>query len=108
MKSVMEEDSALFAAEYASKLGADYADVRLEDHYNQLITVANDKVQRGIINRKHGMGTRTLVNDAWEFQSKTNLTKKSHIQAAEITFKMTKASSKHVPTPGIVGRCFIL
>lgn len=95
----MEEDSALFAVGYASKLGADYVDARLEDHYNELIIVANGKVQRGVINRKRGMGIRTLVNGAWGFQSTTNLNKKSVRQAAKIAFKMAKASSKHVPTP---------
>ncbi len=95
----MEEDSALFAVEYASKLGADYVDARLEDHYNELIIVANGKVQRGVINRKRGIGIRTLVNGAWGFQSTTNLTKKGIRQAATIAFKVAKASSKYVPTP---------
>jgi len=95
----MEEDLALFAVDYASKLGADYADARLEDHYNELIIVADGKVMRGIINRKRGIGIRTLVNGAWGFRSTTDLTKKAIRQAAEIAFKVAKASSKHVPTP---------
>ena len=99
MERIMEEDLALFAVNYASKLGADYVDARLENHYNELITVADGKVQRGIINRKRGIGIRTLVNGAWGFQSTTDLTKKGIRQTAEIAFKMAKASSKHVPTP---------
>jgi TldD protein len=95
----MEEDLALFAVGYAAKLGADYVDVRLEDHYNELITVADGKVQRGIINRKRGMGVRTLVDGAWGFQSTTDLTKKGIRQAAEIAFKIAKASSRHVHAP---------
>ncbi len=95
----MEEDLALFAVGYAAKLGADYVDVRLEDHYNELITVADGKVQRGIINRKRGVGVRTLVNGAWGFQSTTDLTKKGLRQAAEIAFKIAKASSRHVHAP---------
>jgi len=95
----MEEDLALFAINNASKLGADYADARLEEHYNELITVADGKIQRGIINRKNGIGVRTLVNGAWGFQSTTNLTKKGIKEATEIAVKIAKASSKHVPTP---------
>jgi len=95
----MEEDLALFAVEHASKRGANYVDVRLEDHNNELITVADGKVQRGIINRKRGMGVRTLVDGAWGFQSTTDLTKNGIRQAAEIAFKLAKASSKHVPSP---------
>ncbi len=51
----MEENLALFAAEQASKLGADCVDVRLEDHYNALIIVVDDKIQCGVINCRHGM-----------------------------------------------------
>jgi len=95
----MKEDLALFAVQHGSKLGADYVDARLEDHYNEIIIVANSKVQRGIINRKCGIGVRTLVDGAWGFQSTADLTKKGIRQAAKIAFKVAKASSKHVPTP---------
>jgi len=67
---IIKEDLALFAVEKASKLGADYVGSMLEDHYNELIMVANGKVQRGVINRKRGIGVRTLVNGAWGFQSR--------------------------------------
>jgi len=99
MERIMKEDLASFSVDYASKLGADYVDARLENHYNELITVADGKIQRGIINRKRGIGIRTLVNGAWGFQSTTDLTKKGIRQTAEIAFKMAKASSKHVHTP---------
>jgi len=95
----MEEDLALLAVDHASKIGADYVDARLEDHYNELIMVADGKVQRGIINRKRGIGIRTLVNGAWGFQSTTDLTKKSIRQTAEIAFKVANASGKHVQNP---------
>lgn len=95
----MEEDLALFAIEQAAKMGSEYADARLETHYNELITVANGKIERGIINRKRGIGVRTLVNGAWGFQSTTDLTKKGIKKAVEIAFKVAKASSNHVPTP---------
>lgn len=95
----MEEDFASIAVEHASKLGADYVDARLEDHYNELITVANGRIQRGIINRKCGIGIRALVNGAWGFQSTTDLTKKGVMETTKIAFKMAKASSKYVSTP---------
>ncbi len=95
----MEEDLASFAVDSASEFGADYVDARLEDHYNELIMVADGKTQRGVINRKRGMGIRTLVNGAWGFLSTTDLTKKGIRQTVEIALKMAKASSKHVPTP---------
>jgi len=95
----MEEDLARFAVDYASKKGANYVDVRLEDHYNELITVADGQVQRGIINRKRGMGIRTLVHGAWGFQSTTDMTKNGTKDSVEIALKMANASSRHVHTP---------
>jgi len=99
MEWIMEEDLALFAVDYASKLDVDYVDARFEGHYNELMIVADGKVHRGVINRKSGIGIRTLVNGAWGFQSTTDLTKKGIRQTAEIAFKVAKASSKHVSTP---------
>lgn len=95
----MDADLALFSIEYAMKLGANYVDARLEDHYNELIMVADARVQRGVINRKRGMGVRTLVDGAWGFQSTTDLTKNGIREASKIAFKVAKASSKHVPSP---------
>ena len=99
MELVMDEDLALYAVKLASELGAEYADARLEDHYNEIIVVADGKVQQGVINRKRGIGVRTLVNGAWGFQSTTDLTKRGVRQTVEIAFKIAKASSRHVPKP---------
>jgi TldD protein len=95
----MDEDLALFAVDYASQLGAEYADVRLETHYNELATVANGKVERAVINQKRGLGIRTLVKGAWGFQSTTNLTKAGIKEAVNIAFKVARASSKHIAKP---------
>lgn len=95
----MDEDLAAYAVESASKLGADYVDARLEEHYNELVIVSDGKVQRGVVNRKRGIGIRTLVKGAWGFQSTTDLTKNGILNAVEIAFKVAKASSKHVKTP---------
>jgi predicted Zn-dependent protease len=67
-------------------------DVRLEDHYNKPMTVVNGKVQRGVINRKRGIGVRTLFDGALGSWSTTNLTK-IMTQAAGIAFKVAKTST---------------
>jgi TldD protein len=95
----MEEDLALFAIDHATKLGAEYADARFEAHLNELVTVANGKVERAVINQKRGIGIRTLVKGAWGFQSTTNLTKAGVKEATNIAFKIAKASSRHVAKP---------
>lgn len=95
----MDEDLALLAVDFAGELGAEYTDARLEAHYNELVTVANGKIQRAVVNRKRGIGVRTLVKGAWGFQSTTNLTENGVKKATEIAFKMARASSQHVPKP---------
>jgi len=95
----MTEDFALFAIDFARKLGAEYTDVRLENHYNELVIVANGKVERAIINQKRGMGVRVLVKGAWGFQSTTNMTKDGVKIAVDTAFKVARASSKHVSKP---------
>jgi len=95
----MEEDLAFFAVDLARKSGAEYADARLETHYNELVIVANGKLERAIINQKRGIGVRTLVKGAWGFQSTTNLTKDSVKKVVETAFKTATVSSKHVPKP---------
>jgi len=55
MEWFMEENLALFSAEHASKLCADCVDFSLEPHCNELIIVADDKIQRGVINCRRGM-----------------------------------------------------
>lgn len=95
----MGEELALFAIDHAKKLGAEYVDIRLESHYNELITAANGKIERAMINQKRGIGIRTLVKGAWGFQSTTNLSKTGIKGAVSAAFKIAKASSKHVPKP---------
>jgi len=95
----MEEDFATFAIDHAKKLGAEYVDARLEAHYNELITAANGKVERAMINQKRGIGVRALVNGAWGFQSTTNLSKAGVRDAVSTAYKIAKASSKHVRKP---------
>jgi len=55
---------ALLSAQHASELEADNGDARLEEHYDGLTTVADGKVQQGVINRRQGMGIRASVNGA--------------------------------------------
>jgi len=55
MERFTEEKLASFAAEHASKLGAYCADVSIEDHYNELIIVVDDKIQRRVINCRREM-----------------------------------------------------
>jgi len=95
----MDEDLALFAIDYARKLGAEYTDARLETHYNELVLVSNGKAERAIINQKRGIGVRTLVKGAWGFQSTTNLTQDGMKNVVNTAFKIARASSKHVPNP---------
>jgi predicted Zn-dependent protease len=97
MERTTEEDLALFAVDYASKLGADCVDARLEEHYNESIIVADGKVRRGVVSRKSGIRVRTLVDGAWGFESITDLSKKRIKEATGIASELAKTSSEHIP-----------
>ena len=93
------EDLAEFVVDYASKLGVTYVDVRIEKHYDETIEVMNGVPEKHIVIRKRGAGIRVLANGAWGFQSTTNLNREGLKKAAEIAFKVAKASAKHIKEP---------
>ena len=93
------EDLAEFVVDYASKLGVTYVDVRIEEHYDETIEVMNGVPEKHIVIRKRGAGIRVLVDGAWGFQSTTNLNREGLKKAAEIAFKVAKASAKHIKEP---------
>ena len=90
------KDLALKSIEYALEKGVEYADARLEKHYNEVITASNGKIERAVVNRKQGIGIRVLVNGAWGFQSTTNLTMSGIKEAVNRAYRVAKASSKYI------------
>jgi len=93
------EDLAEFVVNYASKLGATYVDVRIEEHYDETIEVMNGVPEKHVVIRKKGAGIRVLAKGAWGFQSTTDLTREGLRKAAEVAFKVAKASAKHLREP---------
>ena len=93
------EDLAEFVVNFASKLGATYADIRIEEHYDEDIEIMNGIPEKHVIIKKKGAGIRVLANGAWGFQSTTDLTREGLKKATEIAFKVAKASAKHLKKP---------
>ena len=79
-----------YAIEQAMKLGATYADIRLEHARGESIRVKDGKVERVTSCAQHGMGIRVLWN-AWGFASMTELTKPAVVRAVESAIGMAKA-----------------
>ena len=98
-REVKMEDLAVYGIDYARKQGAAYADIRAEEHYNEIIIMMSGKVDKAMANRKRGIGVRVIANGAWGFRSTTNLTKDGVKEAVNVAMKAAKASGEHIVKP---------
>jgi TldD protein len=78
------------AIELAMKLGAKYADVRVEDSRNETILVKDGKVEKVTSELQHGAGIRVLFS-TWGFASTTELAKPAVDRAVKTAVSMAKA-----------------
>ena len=77
----------------ATKLGATYADARLERTRGESILVKDGKVERVTSERAECMGVRVFLG-TWGFASTTNLTKQAVGRAVEAAIGMAKATKR--------------
>lgn len=90
----MKKDLAEFAVEYASKLGASYAEARLEHSQTNGFLLKNGVPEMSGFARISGLGLRIIVNNGLGFAS-TNTVEKAKIkELVKTAFKTTKAASK--------------
>ena len=87
------EDLPSRVAEYASSIGADYCDARLEERQSSSIRVAKGSVESASSRRSAGMGIRVLKNGAWGFVSIENLEWERVKEAVTKALKLAQASS---------------
>jgi len=78
------------AVELAMKLGAAYADVRLENSCNETILVKDGKVEKVTSELQRGMGIRVLFG-TWGFASTTELVKPAVDRGVKTAVSMAKA-----------------
>jgi TldD protein len=78
------------------KLGADYADVRIEQTTLNAIHLANRRFEYVTAGRNFAFGLRALVNGAWGFSSSNSLSVRVIRKCAVDAFKMAKANAKDI------------
>ncbi len=90
----MQKDLAEFAVRYASKLGASYAEVRLEQSKTNGFMLKNGIPEMAGFERISGIGLRIIVNKGLGFASTNKLEKSKLKQLVRLAFKTTKAASR--------------
>ncbi len=86
------EDLAEFTIEHTLKLGAQYADLRIESTAGTNILIMDGKTRTLNSEREAGCGVRALVGGAWGFVATSVLARGSLRSAAASAVKMAKAA----------------
>ncbi len=90
----VDPDLATFAIEYARKIGATYADARLESTVANAFDLKNGVPQVSGFDRVSGIGIRVVVNKTLGFASTNNLSKGHIMMMVEKAARLTRAASK--------------
>lgn len=86
------EDLAELAIDHAMKLGAKFADIRIESAQGTNIIVMDGKTRMMNAQQEAGCGLRAFMDGVWGFVSTSRLTRASVKEAAESAVKMAKAA----------------
>lgn len=92
--SVDWEDLAPIALENMRRWGAEYADLRIQTHREQVIGARNDRISHLEDEESRGLGVRALVDGAWGFAASALLTPDAIENAAREAVEMARAASK--------------
>ena len=93
------EDLAKVIMENALKLGAKYADIRIEQSRGEGFLLENGNVEHITSDSTVGAGIRVLTKGAWGFYATTSLDRKSLLDAVKRAYKMAVSSSQRVKEP---------
>ncbi|MEK6853931.1 MAG: DNA gyrase modulator, partial [Nanoarchaeota archaeon] len=90
----LDIDLAHFAIEHAQKIGASYADARLESTAVNGFVLKNGVPQIAGFDRVTGIGVRVVMNKTLGFTCTNDLSKENVRRAVERAAKLTKAAAK--------------
>ena len=90
------EDLATAAIEHAAKLGAEFADIRLEQSSGVSLVVMDGKTRTLAAQKDEGCGIRAFMGGMWGFASSDGLSKSSVKAAASEAVKMARAARSKV------------
>ena len=82
------------------KLGAEYVDVLAQRLFTTTLTIKDSRVEAVKKGIENGAAVRVFVNGAWGFASMGTLENRSLINSVAEAYKMAKAASLQVKTPG--------
>lgn len=81
------------ALQTAKRLGASYADIRINRYRTESVSTRERQVQNLARNQNFGFGVRVLVNGTWGFAASPNVTEKAVAQAVSDAVAIAKANS---------------
>ncbi len=93
-EDALDLDLAHFAIDYARKIGASYADARLESTVVNGFVLKNGVPQISGFDRVSGIGVRVVVNNTLGFVCTNDLPRENLRRVVEKAAKLTKAASK--------------
>jgi len=82
------------------KLGAEYVDVLAQKLFTTTLTIKDSRVEAVKKGIENGAAVRVFVNGAWGFASMGTLENRSLLSSVAEAYKMAKAASLQVKTPG--------
>ena len=90
------EELGNIAIETAKKLGADFADIRIETSKKTNIEVNNGITKSALVARQKGAGFRSFVDGAWSFGHTSDLTPKGIRELATSVTRLSLATKKWI------------
>ncbi len=90
------EDVANAAIEAALKVGAKFADVRIENTTTTIIELSDGVTKRSIASRLKGAGIRAFIDGAWAFGQATDLTPEGMRETGESVARLALATRSRV------------
>src|SRR2546426_745220 len=88
------KDFTSHALNVATIEGARYADIRIVDHREQVVSVKNGNVDGIGDQYSQGFGVRVLVDNSWGFASSSYLAKEEIERVTSLAVRIAKASAK--------------
>lgn len=90
------EDAAKAAIEAVLKVGAKFADVRIENSTTTIIELSDGVTKRSLASRLKGAGIRAFIDGAWAFGQATDMTPKGMRETGESVARLALATRSRV------------
>ncbi|MEE9540821.1 MAG: DNA gyrase modulator, partial [Candidatus Thorarchaeota archaeon] len=95
-RAITMEDAARAAIEAALKVGAKFADVRIENTSTTIIEMSDGVTKRSLASRLKGAGIRAFIDGAWAFGQATDLTPRGMRETGESVARLALATRSRV------------